>query len=179
MLPIPQTTHISPTFEMGCMTWAWCPTMRSTAPGTAARASATVCWASTTPWAYSLPQCIDTTTSSAPAARAACASARITAGSIWSTSHGLSLGSAYPLNPYAYDSCATAMPSTSYRAGVASSSADRAVPACCRPASSSAVNVATTPCSPKSSAWLDDDEQPSNPALARFAASVRGARNRG
>ena len=68
MLPMPQTTHMSPTFEIGCTTWAWWPTIRSTAPGTAARASATVCCASTTPWAYSLPQCIDTTTTSAPAA---------------------------------------------------------------------------------------------------------------
>ena len=71
-LPMPHTTHRSPTFEIGCTTWAWCPTTRSTAPGTAASASATACCASTTSWWYSLPQCSETTTSSAPAARAAC-----------------------------------------------------------------------------------------------------------
>ena len=40
-LPMPHTTHIEPTFEIGCTTWAWWPTTRSTAPASAASASAT------------------------------------------------------------------------------------------------------------------------------------------
>ena len=39
---MPHTTHIEPTFEIGCTTWAWWPTTRSTAPASAASASATV-----------------------------------------------------------------------------------------------------------------------------------------
>ena len=53
------------------------------------------------------------------------------------------------------------------------------MPACARRAASSASSVATTPEGPKSSAWLDDTEQPSNPASARSAASSLGARNAG
>ena len=83
-LPSPKTTQRPLTCSIGWTTWAWWPTMASTAP-LAVISSAHRRWLDATVLEPSLPQCIDTTTKRAPSWRAWRASATMRAGSMRSS----------------------------------------------------------------------------------------------
>lgn len=102
---MPYTTQVPLTFSYGCGTWLWVPRIRSmsgrpSAPREAVsvRARSSCCWSGAV--CHSEPQWTLRTTTFAPAARAARASAMIRAGSIRFTAQGLPSGSGMPFVPY-------------------------------------------------------------------------------
>ena len=68
-LPSPNTTQWPLTCSIGWTTWAWWPTMTSTAP-LAVISSAHRRWLDATALEPSMPQCSETTTKRAPSWRA-------------------------------------------------------------------------------------------------------------
>ena len=97
-------------------------------------------------WSYSVPQCIDSTTMSAPACFARCAAARIVGTSVRLASHGCPAGTGMPLKPKEYASWPTLTPLGMVMiSGVAASAAVRALPVCLRPAASNSSRVRLTP----------------------------------
>ena len=132
---------------------------------------------------YSLPQCMLRTTTSAPAAFAFFASARmpsaLTTGNCQYLSQGHSGGttvfeaSAFAV-VYEYASCATLTPSTSYITALWPVLGVGVGPWFFRPAASSDFFVSPTPWMPRSTTWLPTRSQPSNPARFNDPATSCG-----